>query len=523
METREYTALPPEFSRPAPEFAAPPPDEFDQGSGPQTPKNKHRKFTKWLYAAAVLVVAALAIGKWGGASASSGDTFPVSPRQDGDPEITISRAIIMRAASSDYSMVGYTYSLDNHDTPFPIYLFTQVTDINGKKTDLTPSPAFIREKIVDENQSIETTGLYNREGMVLTLYAGWDTEAGIKWIAESRPVEEEYFPEITFTVDSAVYYPRGGSLGERVEYTYTLDAEPDCYPFTVYSFAEDQNNYVRGGADDPATVTQSQKKGSGVIYTDGMEGDLSVHMNATFSYEGGEVTIFAEAPVDMSNKVNHPTFPLGSGNIVLTVYNNSYDMETRDDPDFPYMKILAHETIPEDEFREFILPPAEYVGEDWDNAGYILHYNCEFDHGYDPSAAEDEFVLELGPVLTIQDVETVPPAADGNRYVNIHVMWISNSPMRPKLEIILDLYDGEDELVEGDTPFASEGYLYLAAVPIPEREGYTFTGWYDSENRKVEFVSYYDFFPLFPGATSREDRDWTNPQAVELHAGWKKN
>ena len=120
-------------------------------------------------------------------------------------------------------------------------------------------------------------------------------------------------------------------------------------------------------------------------------------------------------------------------------------------------------------------------------------------------------------------MELVPPDDDGNRYVNIHVVWKNKSDGIPEMEVILDLGNGDDLLFDGDQPFASEGYFYLAQVPDPEREGYTFMGWYDDYGNKVDYISYYDFYPLLPNAQSREDRDWNNPQPVILHAGWKQN
>ena len=107
-----------------------------------------------------------------------------------------------------------------------------------------------------------------------------------------------------------------------------------------------------------------------LLPSSGLQGDLELHMNATFTYEDGEITIFAEKEVDMSAKKDEPevpVYPLGDGNIVLTVYNNSFDIEAADDPVFPYLKILAHETIPESAFTEFTLPePFDPDSDDFD-------------------------------------------------------------------------------------------------------------------------------------------------------------
>lgn len=221
-----------------------------------------------------------------------------------------------------------------------------------------------------------------------------------------------------------------------------------------------------------------------------------------------------------------PSWPLGTGTIVLTVYNNTFSFDAADDPDFPYIKVLMHETFADEEFSAISLPEAIDDNEGWDPAGYILHYNAEFDYGYEPSSETGEFVRVInGGILTADDVEAVPPDANGTRYVNIHVMWLPLFNDEPKMRLELDLNDGSGEVEawEADQPFASEGFTYLAVFGEPGRDGYTFTGWFDSEGNKVDFISYYDFFPLLPGAQSREDRDWQNPQAIRLTAGWGKN
>ena len=523
METREYTALPPEFAQPAPEFASPP-DEFGGKSGGPPPDKKRKRRVKWLYSAAIVVAAAIFAGFFGGSASSAEDSFPVSPRKDGDPLVTIERAIIMRAASSRYSMVEYVYSLDHQDTEFPVYLFFQVTDGFGTKTELTPSPAHIYEDIYREGGAIETTELDSATTMVLTIYAGWETDDDIKWIAQSKVVEEETLPDWDFKIDKAVYVPAGNGIGAHVDYSYTLNADEECYPFTVYAFIEDEANYNISDPECPVTVDQSQPYGGGTFFVSGLQGDLTVRMNASFSYEWGDITIFAEKEVDMSAKKDEPdSYPLADGNIVLTIYNNTFDQRFADDPDVPRLNILVHTTIPEAGFLSWELPEPQFAGDDWEARGFVLHYNSEFDYGYDPAAPAEEFVRKLGPMLTREDVEAVPPSADGNRYVNVHVVWVSTLDEIPKMQVILNLGNGDDWLYEGDQPFASEGFFYLAGVPDPEREGYTFTGWYDETGRKVDFISYYDFFPPLPGAQSREDRDWNSPQAVELNAGWQKN
>ena len=226
-----------------------------------------------------------------------------------------------------------------------------------------------------------------------------------------------------------------------------------------------------------------------------------------------------EAP----QKEEQKTYPLGSGNIVLTVYNNSFDSDAMNDPDFPWMKILLHETIAESDWVDMTMPEAYDPNEDWDVAGFVLHYGSEFDYGYSSETGEPFIKVLEDNILTREDIELVPPSGDGNRYVNVHVMWLplGNYDFKHRLELALN--DGTDdvEVFEADTPFASEGYTDLAVYGEPEWEGHTFTGWYDEEGNKVEYLSYYDFVDLLPDAKSNEDRDWEHPKTIRLTAGWE--
>ena len=225
---------------------------------------------------------------------------------------------------------------------------------------------------------------------------------------------------------------------------------------------------------------------------------------------------------------------------MVTVYNNTMDFSGVDWENFTpgeELVILLREEIPESEFTELELPPAvigasdeEYW--DWAFAGYALDYNNEMDEGYRPGSPYAAFVTAISSPLTREDVELVPPGDDGVRYVNIHVLWRCIAPEKYeeweyKLKLVLDDGLGHETVWEGDTPYASEGYTYLAAFPVPEREGYTFTGWYNEDGEKVEFLTYFDFFAN-PHLVETEDgsymdADWDHHIPVELTAGWKKN
>lgn len=217
-------------------------------------------------------------------------------------------------------------------------------------------------------------------------------------------------------------------------------------------------------------------------------------------------------------KPDYQTFPLSEGMIYVTVYNNSFDMSAADDPYDPYARVLMRKEIPESEFTELVLPEPDYVGGDWEYTGYAIQYNGAFDRGRDESNTYGTFARPIGDILSWDEVEWVPPSEDGVRYVNIHAMWRSRITDHIKMPLVFDDGMGNTTTYEGDTPFASEGYAYVYAYPVPEREGYRFTGWYDSEGNLVEAVAYTDFLDY---NSAEGDYDWTHPHPFVLYAGWE--
>lgn len=233
-----------------------------------------------------------------------------------------------------------------------------------------------------------------------------------------------------------------------------------------------------------------------------------------------------------------PAYPLGDGVIALTVYNNTFDFSDIDWDNFTpgeEFRVLLREEIPEAEFVDLTLPAGEPDETDdfWDYsfAGHVLDFNNEFDAGFDPQRRTEGFVLPLPDgVLTRGDVERIPPTADGTRYVNVHVLWRRNVPETgiedPELALLLDDGMGGKTLWDAGTPFASEGYTYLAAFPAPERAGWRFTGWYDADGNRVDFLTYYDFYENKRWEESENggywDADWDKPVTVTLTAGWEK-
>lgn len=528
---KEFGLLPAEFTSPLPEITAHQ-DEFNRNLQEEESSVKPKKKKHLLYLAAI-VLTICGVFTFGPkvsmppaeAEETNNMTLPVSEIQASDPVVTISKATIMRAASSNYSVVDFKYSLDNNGADYPLYLFYEVESETGDKTPLPPSPSKKTEDLIDEKDFIETTSLDSTKKMTLHIYVGMDDEDGVRWIVYSKDVEEEYFPMVELNIDFAKYIPQTSYMPAHVEYGATIKCSDDIYPVKLSGYVEDETGYNRNDSHNPYEIESDEPFSSGLVFTEGLTGELTLNCSITFNWDDDEITMFEHIPVDMSlYEEPAETYQLADGIIVLTVYNNSFDFDMVDDPVFPWMKILYHGEIKESEWEDFVLPEPEDNNEDWDPVGFVIHYNGEFDYGYD-SAIDKSFIRRIdGNVLTKENIEAIPPTESGYRYVNVHVLWYPYRNYDFKLRLELALNDGTDdvEVWEADQPFASEGYTYLCVFDEPERDGYTFKGWYDEAGNQVEWLSYYDFFDPIEGATSKEDRDWEHPHAVRLYAKWEK-
>ena len=229
------------------------------------------------------------------------------------------------------------------------------------------------------------------------------------------------------------------------------------------------------------------------------------------------------------------TYPLGDGQIQITVYNDTiiymFPGDYTYDEDM-IITVLDQVTVSESGFEQYVLPSPRPVTS-WTFRGWAVHHGSPFDHasgdapwgpGGEPAPGSlspgGQFVFTIGDVLTREDVERIPVSDDGVRYVNIHAMWILEDPDNSKSLIVF--HDGENEWHYGaETPAMSEGFTYLAAFPVPEKEGYEFDGWYDEDGNRVEMLDYYVYFDAAQAPDGSWVYDWDDPHPVHLYARWK--
>ena len=228
-----------------------------------------------------------------------------------------------------------------------------------------------------------------------------------------------------------------------------------------------------------------------------------------------------------SNQIGEPTYPLGSGQIVVTVYNDTdtWNVPSVEGAPTYGLTVLYYGTFDEADFTELALPKP--VSPDPLKAfpsGQFIHYGNRFDNGAAQMTDADPFVFQIheydtegNAVLTRKDVALIPPSADGNRYVNVHTAWQSEDD--PCL--VLDSPETDQHWEYNPYVFTySEGYAYIDAYGMPWKEGLWFVGWFDDEGNQVHILSYIDHCDRLPGATGdgEDDIDWRSFHTITLHA-----
>lgn len=225
----------------------------------------------------------------------------------------------------------------------------------------------------------------------------------------------------------------------------------------------------------------------------------------------------------------------------ILVYNDSFDEKHFQQSGLgEYNLLLAEETFAESYFTEggsYTLPSYEKAQEEngYKFLGWAAYYKKKKADG------GPKLVL-LPDTLTEENLLCFAPA-DGVREVEIHAAWRtaesgdgtqtgSNMTNTLILQAPGGLIEGEESITyNAATPLASAGAVYLCAYPVPVREGYTFTGWFETPEagekdgtgteafQSVERLNATAFYEKDEGAA---EPDWSAPKSIVLYAGWKK-
>ena len=214
-----------------------------------------------------------------------------------------------------------------------------------------------------------------------------------------------------------------------------------------------------------------------------------------------------------------PTPVVLTGKIHIVVYTDVFSMENLGEDTIYPCEILADETFDAETFTSYTLPPLP-TQEGFTAQGYVLlaYPGMAYLQSlyFDGEAPREIGTVALGDTVTYNDLGIVPMNIDGVHEAEIHVVWLEDEGNK-----VIEFYDGglfNKEIV--GFPMYSEGLVYLAAFPKPEREGYTFAGWCDVNGNIVDAVTYFDFYEPLPGAQTLEDRDWSKNIPCRLFATW---
>ena len=221
------------------------------------------------------------------------------------------------------------------------------------------------------------------------------------------------------------------------------------------------------------------------------------------------VNAFVGLPLAQSNAPPETPFEMEvlesyqnpSDTCIITVYADYFDVAEMGIP------TLMEQTVQESTFTELALPEAP-VYEGYSVQGYVITF--------------DNVAVNVGFSLTLDELQLVPVREEDQiRHVSVHPIWLVNEGVNNWEYAPVVTLDSGDTTVSLplDLPLASGGTFYVCAI-VPEREGYTFAGWYDEQDNLVYSLFAEDFF-----TQTGEDGsiDWKKPTNVTLTAKWVKN
>ena len=128
--------------------------------------------------------------------------------------------------------------------------------------------------------------------------------------------------------------------------------------------------------------------------------------------------------------------------------------------------------------------------------------------------------------IGIDDIRSRMPDENGDVRITVNAVWrpVTDDGMRFTLTLDANggAIDGEpSKTVNACGPLMSGTNTYPAAYGTPQRDGYTFTGWFaDAEcsGDPVKTIPATSFFAV----NANGEPDWTAPVTVTLYAGWAK-
>ncbi len=128
--------------------------------------------------------------------------------------------------------------------------------------------------------------------------------------------------------------------------------------------------------------------------------------------------------------------------------------------------------------------------------------------------------------IDIDDIRSRTPDENGDIRITVNAVWRAVTDNGMRFMLTLDANGGaidgdQSKTVNTYGPLMSGTNTYPAAYGTPQRDGYTFIGWFtDAEcsGEPVKTVPAASFFAVNAGG----EPDWSAPVTVTLYAGWAK-
>lgn len=213
-----------------------------------------------------------------------------------------------------------------------------------------------------------------------------------------------------------------------------------------------------------------------------------------------------------------PVYPVEDSTSFLTVYNDSFNTDIGEN------KVLMQNFVFDSTISSGmdVAMPEYEPQEGFIFMGWVVYYNKDFESG--PA------IGMLNNALTLYDFCYIKPDENGSRNIEVHAAWRHDGIGEWPNLLTLDANGGtiENETVvtyDANGPMYSASCAYLCAYPIPERDGYTFAGWYadpDCSGKQITMLQAASFFETATNEDGRVYVDFEKRKPVTLYAGWVK-
>ena len=450
------------------------------------------------------------------------------------PEIAIPYAALVKTDAG--RSLRFTYAVTLNDAG-QAEAQLSARDDTGAEVSLPASELWDGQSRSFQVYSIDVSDLGEEVTLVIT--------ARFEALGEEHSVTASTLPvsvsgEMETAAQASVAESGGGltlafsaSIRPAADDPYPYHFQPEYFVLHWFAQQEDGSMAARGGTVI-TELPELEEDGSGgwlIRYSGSVEGGLPAedvtHFEAVMELADYELLI----PCELKTAVLEAERLLGDRLLQITVLNSSNPQTVQDarGRNVSAPEVLEQVEMNELEFTGYVPPvpqqAARYAGQ-YTFVGYVLH---------SPSDEEDEpgYTAWVGFELTPEmvgkaPIRTVTDPDTGEvtevRSIVLEDMWICTVDAKGYF-VILDANGGRFENGQTTQDFNVRGPLdrdttaWTAYFPVPQRPGYTFTGWYadpdctDGPLQRIPGVSFWhvEQYPPFDQEEFTAQYDFSDP------------